>query len=191
MEPKENKTVVIEWPEDKFAYSGVELGGVREIYLMTRSYEADDVDKTVYAYEWGQTVTIDDSKPWTYTDIDGLPMVLDRNELQIVVLGFEEREEGLAAKLHVENLGETAMELEMLESKVNGVPCDGEFSCHLVQLGSTAITDLFFSNEALEKAGIEEAETVEWTIKANYRFTSGDLFTETMSCDVFPLESAE
>ena len=179
--PKEKKTVVVEWPEDKFAYNGVEVGGVKEVNIMTESYEAKEDGQLLFG--WSNRITIDDSKPWTYTDIEGLPMVLEREDLEIVVLGFEKRDDGLHAKLHVENLGDSAREIETTEAKINGVPCEGEFACG-VRAYSTYITDLFFSNEALENAGIEDFETVEWTIRVSDWVDKIEPYTEVLTCDI-------
>lgn len=126
LKPGEEKTVIVEWPIEKFDYNGVDVGGVKIIDLQMLSYEAEKPDSIIWGYT--DLVTIDDSKPYTYTDLEGCPMVLENPDLEIAVLGFEKRADGFAVKVHSENVGESLLDVKMTEAKIDGIPCDGTFA---------------------------------------------------------------
>ncbi len=181
LKPGEKKTVIVEWPIEKFEYNGVDVGGVNVIDLQMLSYEAEKPDSIIWGYT--DLVTIDDSKPYTYTDIEGCPMVLENPDLEIAVLGFEKRADGLAVKVHSENVGESLLDVKMTEAKIDGIPCEGTFA-FTVSRGSTYITDLFFPSEALEAAGIKDFKKLEWTIAVEDKYDKIEPFTATLACDI-------
>lgn len=189
LKPGEEKTVIVEWPIEKFDYNGVDVGGVKIIDLQMLSYEAEKPDSIIWGYT--DLVTIDDSKPYTYTDLEGCPMVLENPDLEIAVLGFEKRADGLAVKVHSENVGESLLDVKMTEAKIDGIPCDGTFA-FTVSRGSTYIKDLFFPSEALEAAGIKDFKKLEWTIAVEDKYDKIEPFTATLACDItLPAEPAK
>lgn len=181
LKPGEEKTVIVEWPIEKFEYNGVDVGGVKIIDLQMLSYEAEKPDSIIWGYT--DLVTIDDSKPYTYTDLEGCPMVLENPDLEIAVLGFEKRADGFAVKVHSENVGESLLDVKMTEAKIDGIPCEGTFA-FTVSRGSTYIKDLFFPSEALEAAGIKDFKKLEWTIAVEDKYEKIEPFTATLACDI-------
>ena len=189
LKPGEKKTVIAEWPIEKFEYNGVDVGGVKIIDLRMVSYDAEKPDMILFG--WTDLITIDDSKPYTYTDLEGCPMVLENPDLEIAVLGFEKRADGFAVKVHSGNVGESLLDVKMTEAKIDGIPCEATFE-FTVSRGSTYIKDLFFPNEALEAAGIKDFKKLEWTIAVEDQYDKIEPFTATLACDItLPAEPAK
>ncbi len=154
----------ITFMDDVLKENGIEK--YTDIELMFSIHEEDVYDEFIFKdavniYPYGE----DKAETFTYKAKDSDTVIVDNEYAYIAVIGYGHDDySGYLANLYIENKSDVDMTFYANDVCINDSVCDAIFAPSVAS-GKCAFKSLSWSDDKLEENGIDEVETIEFTIK--------------------------
>lgn len=160
------------------------LGDFTDIMLAFRVHDADDwtaddiVMETVHVYPFGEENAVRYVRQPQDTDT----VIVDNDDLTVIVTGYDpDSLWGYSVNLYLVNKTDKALMFSVDDASVNGLMSDPFFAT-TVEAGTSAFSQLSWSDSEFEKNGITEVEEIEMNFRVHDADDWGadNLFEETV-----------
>lgn len=160
------------------------LGDFTDIMLAFRVHDADDwtaddiVTETVHVYPFGEENAVRYVRQPQDTDT----VIVDNDDLTVIVTGYDpDSLWGYSVNLYLVNKTDKALMFSVDDASVNGLMSDPFFAT-TVEAGTSAFSQLSWSDSEFEKNGITEVEEIEMNFRVHDADDWGadNLFEETV-----------
>ncbi len=163
-ETKANKDI-------NFSTSTLEDNGITEftdIEITFRVYDSDDwladdvANETVHVYPYGEENAVRYERETLASDT----VLADNEYVKVTVTGYEEDSIwGYSVNLFLENKTDSEVMFSVDDASVNGYMAD-PFYAKSVPARKSAFSSMSWSNSTFEENGIDEVESIKFTLKA-------------------------